>query len=85
MLTIGALQAGTEVFQSQFLCHGLMCNTYGEGFSLVSAEGSAAAHSVHRGGRGLAWHSEGSGDGVDFLLAVRVWLGVALKSQGKRL
>lgn len=89
MLTIGAFQAGTEVFRSQFLFHGLMCYTYGEGFSLLSAEGSAAAHSVHRGGRGmgalfrLTWHSEGSGEDVDFLLGVRV-VGSCTQKPGKK-
>lgn len=55
MLTIGTLQAGTEIFLSWFLFHILMLNTYG-GFSLVSAEGSAAASSVYgvRGGCGLS-------------------------------
>lgn len=89
MLTIGTLQAETEIFLSWFLFHILMLSTYG-GFSLVSAEGSAAASSVY-GVRGLwalfclVWLSHASGGGVGFLFGVRVWLGVVLESQGKAL
>ena len=90
MLTIGTLQAGTEIFLSWFLFHILMLNTYG-GFSLVSAEGSAAASSVYgvRGAVGslfcLVWLSHASGGDVGFLFGVRVWLGVVLESQRKAL
>ena len=55
MLTIGALQAGSEIFLSLFLFHILMLNTYG--VLPVSAEGLAIASSVYRGPRMLssAW------------------------------
>ena len=87
MLTIGALQAGTEIFLSRFLFHILMLNTYG--VLLASAESSAAASSVYNGAKDalfcLVWFSHVSGGDIGFLFGVSVWLGVALESQRKAL
>lgn len=44
---IGALRAGTEIFLSQFLFHVLILSMYGDGFSLVPAEGLAEASPVY--------------------------------------
>lgn len=44
---IGTLRAGTEIFLSQFLFHVLILSTYGDGFSLVPAEGLAEASPVY--------------------------------------